>query len=131
MKIKLNKDVKWLEPYLKAADSFVPIRRISSVIGYQVPFYKTERQYGSITVHYDKNQININLLIKTQDLNQGIHKNARMANVLDSLAHELAHLLEWEHTPEHLMLQAKLLMCFAKVSKELKVKDLSLRLKNV
>jgi len=43
--------------------------------------------------------------------------------VLITLAHELAHLKHWEHTPEHFKLQTQILARFAKVLKDLGIKD--------
>lgn len=115
---KFYKNVKFLEPYFKAAANLVPLDKVKQIKGYYVRLGSVERGYGAILRANNNKTFNITIKIK-----QSSGQKEYLIVVLDTLAHELAHLKHWEHTPGHMKLQSKILIEFAKVAKQLNVKD--------
>ena len=122
--MKYTKNVLWLQPFVESVEHLLPEHRIKIIRGYHVAKGLEEQTFGSTIKEGRKCSINIRL----KDLvTKRKHSNSRIATVLDTLAHELSHVAHWEHTPEHFLLQAKILVKFARVLKKLNVKDTSLR----
>lgn len=127
---KYSRNTRWMKPYVEAVRDIVPLSRLQEVIGFKVPLDKSE-QCSATIIRYTGAWYKITLrlwdpkyknlggrkFLKTQ------HKRSDFASVLDSLAHELAHMIHWDHTPEHLILQSKILIRLARVAKKLGVKD--------
>jgi len=120
---KFFKNVQFLEPYFNSAKNLVPIEKVKYIKGYSVINGLIERGYGAILRNRDNKTFNITLKIK-----QSNGQNEYLIVVLDTLAHELAHLVHWEHTAEHLELQTQILNRFSKVAKQLGVQDTYMRI---
>lgn len=128
-KISFHKDLEWLKPFLFIARQDVPIHAIKRVNGFRVPFDKEELTHASITT---TNGRSFNINIRYQDqTRERIYRTPTLSFILDSLAHELAHLVHWKHDYKHLQLQSKLLYKFSLVLKELGIDDSSTRNFNV
>jgi hypothetical protein len=133
-KTKFNKNVAWLEPFFAKAKGLVPIHKVSAIKGFSVPLEKTECVDGQMTKHED-GYIVITLRTHNQILraNQNgtntayRHKRRMICDVLLVLAHELAHLKYWEHTPEHWELECKIIRRFISELKRRGVKDITTR----
>lgn len=129
-KIKYGSKVAWMKDYVKAAASTVDLSRLREIKGYQVPLDKLPVSSASI-IKDPGGWCNILIRItKPEYANMGNGKFKAIkqlpedfAFLLDSLAHELAHLEHWEHTPAHLKLQAQILVKFAEVAERKGVKD--------
>lgn len=124
MKTKYNKNVKWLKPFVEAASKYINVKKITKVKGFRIPFSLQELTYATVTINR-KNEISINVRIFNQLKVKGKnkHKPASIAQILEHLAHELAHLGEWEHSPAHFELTARIQLEFAKVLRKLKIED--------
>lgn len=120
--IKYNKDVLWLKPFVEAAKSLIPFRKITNVKGYQVQAGLKELAEGS-TLQDDKGRYSINLLTFSYNRDKREHRRKPMYSTLDTLAHELAHTVHWEHTDKHYELQARIMLRFAKVIKKMGIID--------
>ncbi len=120
--MKIQRNIQFLEPFIQSASKLVNLNKINKVNGYVVAANKFSHQKASITRHGNKFNINLNL---SDDSGQ----NEYLAVFLDSLAHELSHLSEWEHGPDHLELQAAILGRFAKVLRKQGVKNTYRRIK--
>src|ERR1700679_2817310 len=97
MKTKLSKNVSFLAPFLKGLGKIVPISKVAYIRGYRVAKGLNEKADASIVRHsYSKYSINL----KTQALVNGnkLHKYETLEKVLLELAHELAHLKDWNHS---------------------------------
>lgn len=125
--IKIHSKLKWLKPYLKSVEDIVPLKSLKRIRGYKVPVYKEELNDASI-IKYSKNNYSINLRIANNMSGEG-YKKAFFSPILLNLSHEISHLVHWDHTPEHLILEAKIYVRFAKVAKRLKIKDTWSRIK--
>jgi WLM domain len=121
--IKYHKDVLWLQPFVEAAARFVKIEKITHVRCLKTPLNREEQSYATISVDCEKKTKNISLNIKMQ-----MHKFEKVGNnlysvkgykaldkwvILDSLAHELAHMKHWVHDAKHFRLQSKIMVMFA------------------
>lgn len=128
--MKLSRNMEWSLPFLEAAADLVPLHTVSVVRGYSVPVGKEPTTEGAIT-HYTDGSITITVMLTgyTVSKDTGERMGASFEVALLTLAHELAHLVHWEHTPEHLLLTARLLQRFARVARQEGVQDTSRRLK--
>lgn len=125
--IYYSKNVKWLKPFVDAVKDSVPTNRIKSIRGYRVPLKLDQDGYAQITQYEGERKYCITLRIfdveRTPVTRRKKHTKTRCETILISLAHELAHLVYWEHTPEHFDYQARILQKFSKVLEKYKIKD--------
>jgi hypothetical protein len=123
--MKLSSNMSWAAPFLDAVEDLVPMERVTEVKGYTVAFGKRERQEASILEAGGRFRIQLLLTENEGPTRRGLH----LENLLAALAHELAHTVHWPHTPEHLLLTAKILQRFARVARKEGVQDTSRRLR--
>lgn len=135
--MKFYANVRFLEPYVKAAKGLAPIHKLVVVKGYSVPLDKESlsdgslgrddarryalriRLYGAQTRKIEKPK---NSFQKTR------HDRLCWEHVLWTLAHELAHLKHWDHTADHAILTGKIFTRLARKARDLGVEDLSSRI---
>lgn len=130
-----TKDVAWLEPYYKAALVALPKRKVlTKVSGYKVQLEKLENSFGSCSTSDDKNyRIAICTHVQELERKQGTlrrvkqHRHRYIDDILIVFAHELAHMVHWEHTPKHWDLQHRISRLFTKVMVEQGVSELVTR----
>lgn len=126
MKTKLTKNVSFLKPFLEGIGSLVPLGNVSVIRGYRVAKRLNERSYASIIRHSKKNY---SVNIQTQFLvdNGKNYSYSTLERILLSLAHELAHLKDWEnpdwHSATHFKLQSKIMLHFAEKLRKTGIKD--------
>lgn len=130
MKTKLTKSVTFLEPFLKGLQPIIPMHKVSHIRGYRVAKGLNERGQASIIRHSTK-RYTINLKVEALVDGNKQHEYQTIEQILLDLAHELAHLKEWQHTPEHFKLQAKVMLHFAKLLKVNDIKDHSRRINSL
>jgi len=128
MKTKLTSNVSFLSPFLKGLGRIVPIERVSSVKGYRVTKGLTERQQASI-IRHSQRKYSINL--KVQALKNKKYEYPTLEQVLLDFSHELAHLIEWHHTPEHFRIQSKIMLHFAKQLRNNGIKEHNVRINRI
>lgn len=129
-KTQYDKNTRWLKPYVESATGLAPLHRLAYLKAYKVPLEKAERAAAS-TIKINQIMFGINLTlwshsfkkIKGRKMKKTNHRRLDLAFILDSVAHELAHMVHWDHTPAHLELTARILVRLAKKAKELGVKD--------
>ena len=130
-KIKIDEDLAWFAPYLtKAARLGLPIYRIKEVVGYYVPETKQERQLAAIhDLGHGKYKITI---VKWRQQWKRTRKGSSFEvsgwvrcdqqhyfeSTIESLAHEISHMLHWEHTADRWILEKKIALAFAKLAKK-------------
>jgi len=128
--IDIDKDLEWLAPYImEAKRAGVPIWRIEKIVGYYVPLDKVENQHAAIIKDGNK-KATITILKKRQvySSDNGVayasgyedaHKKYHFEFTLNSLAHELSHIVYWEHNADRFIEEARLFKRFASLSKRL------------
>lgn len=122
-KIKFTKNVAWLKPFVHAARRKVPLKTIKSIRGYQVPKGKHETTYGSTTYFKKEGWKKAHICLLIRDRRTGKLEPSRAETILLTLIHELAHVVHWEHTPEHFKLQGELVILFYDLLKKSGIKD--------
>jgi predicted metal-dependent hydrolase len=127
--IILSKKLEWLRPYLDAAKGLVNTDKLKAITHYTVPISKVKHTEACL-IRYDTKNYKMTITLydhKRVKLPNGkfkmTHKRHRLSYILDSLAHELAHLKYFDHRPEHIVLQCKILARMAKVAKKLQITD--------
>ena len=96
-------------------------KRVSRISGYLVPVGKHLRAMGRC--HSKGRRYNITVALNhTRGF---VSIPLSLEDVLITVAHELAHTVEWEHTPKHLALTTHYLKIFARVAKRIGIKDTS------
>lgn len=129
-KIKYNKKVEWLRPFVESAKDLIPLKQIINVSGYRVKRGQVEQSYGS-TVRLSKNKYSINIKIYDLTVDGKNYKGSHIYMILDTLAHELAHVKAgFDHTPEHYELTARIALKFSHILEENGIIDTSMRVLN-
>lgn len=129
MKLRLTKNVEFLKPFLKGL-RLIQLSKVSTIRGYRVGTGLNEQQRASI-IRYSNKKYCINLKVRNLTDHNNSYKHPTIEQILIDLAHELAHLKEWEHTPKHFKLQAKIMLHFSNVLKELDITDHSTRINRI
>lgn len=119
--IRVSPDLAWLFPYIARLQKWDMLKKLAKIRSYRVPLGRYERTYGSITRHRGK--FCISLCTKVQSLDKSCYLLSDKGTILETLAHELAHIIEWEHTPKHFELTARFCLLFSKVMKKTKIQD--------
>ena len=116
--MKVSPELYWLIPYIEIAASRLNISKIKRIRALKVSRCKTkkDRMYG--ICHYDENN-NVSIHIYIDYLkNISVQKNTwRIAKlgkqvILQTLAHELSHMIHHDHTPVRMILECELLIDF-------------------
>jgi hypothetical protein len=121
MKTKFHKSVTWLAPFLKSVGNLVPTDRIKWVKGYSVP--RGKKPKADAYIHMFGNHKTFHINLELSSIKKGKLISPYLYNFLDSFAHEIAHLIHWEHTAEHFKLKNQIQLKFVKVLKQLKIDD--------
>lgn len=131
MKTKLTNNVKFLKPFLKGLSPIVSLKDLKRIQGYRVTKGLIERQNAGITKYMSSRKYVISL--KTQIYSKRKRKFVyeTLEQILLDLSHELAHLLEWEHTSKHFKIQGKIMLHFAEKLKQLNIEDHSLDINRI
>lgn len=130
-KIKLSTHFNWMFPYIKLAwEMGIPIHKLKSISGYSTPPSRLDKVWG--WTHYNKDgTFRIRIMDQFQVLRKDKKKRIYVAGYLDhdykwkfeftlnTLAHELTHLIYYDHSPERFILEQKLMIRFAKLAKKL------------
>lgn len=127
-KTKFHKDLKFLKPFFLSASGLVPIERVKSVRGFKVSVNKEVLTDASIIRFGNNKTFTINMRTHSNYVYSHKQKYEFIAETLINFAHELAHVLYWDHTPEHFKLQAQIMIKFSGVLKKLKIEDTYLRI---
>jgi len=121
--MKFLKNTEFLEPYVKSASRIVNLNKLVSIRAYRVPLSQTAQTDGlCYPLNNGKYKISLRLWAKNERKTR--HVGIPWADALYFLAHELAHLGEWGHTPEHYALQARILKAFSRVAKRYDIVDM-------
>ena len=132
--IHLSDNLSFLKPYILHSRRLgIPIWKIKKIVGYFVSKENgTEQQKAQITRDFNAKQYTISLLTRYQSIVKNKSNNklemTGYLNVpssylyevtLDNLAHELSHLIEWDHTNDRYILEKRLSFSFAYLARNL------------
>ena len=128
--IKFKPAVKPLIPYFLAAMDLIPYEKLEVVRGYNASLTRDDDAYATIWRHTNgRHSIGIRMSDKVTKMARPgwlkVHGKAPRAlwDLLSAFAHELAHLTHWEHTPEHMQLEARIMLRFVRVCKAQKINN--------
>ena len=126
----------WLHPFLEVAQEYVSFNRFRAIESFKVPLEKTHRAYGRC-LHYEyNNTYKIRLLTHRaryrprvkgrcdRQFKAAYYTALSIETILETLAHELAHIKYWEHSLAHHRLTCELHLAFADVCVKIGEKDL-------
>jgi len=117
--MKVSDNMSWTKPFIAIAAMRVPVWKLKAVTGYVIkPGLKIQAQARMYC--HSKSDYRLRFCLNKTEI-------VSLECALTTLAHELAHLVEWEHTPRHLKLTAQLLCDFADLSQVMGVVDTSRR----
>lgn len=124
--MRIAPNMEWVRPYLEAVSDIIPLHRIAEVRGYKVPVSRQPQTEASIIVELQSGRAKIFVMLTGHRIKRnGKRGKATYESLLLALAHELAHLKEWEHTSAHFTLTAKILNRFARVARKQKISNTS------
>lgn len=110
--MKIVKSLEWVRDYINIVSHLLPrikeLKKISSRKANKTYF---QRFHGLIT-YYDKKSFRITLYITYHDVIKGKIASYSKIDILQYLAHELAHLEHWDHSPQHKQLECVILSVF-------------------
>lgn len=108
----ITAELEWMREYVQLVEYLLPkIRQVKKISGKKANPDRSQHFAGLIT-YYDKRSFRICLYTTQRSRNtEAIHPYNTM-DLLATLAHELAHLEHWLHTPEHKQLECTILSIF-------------------
>lgn len=110
--MKISKSLEWTRAYIESVAHLLPrikqLKKISSRRGSKEYF---QHFHGLIT-YFDKKSFRITLYITYHETLKDVIVNYSTIDILQYLAHELAHLEHWDHTTSHKQLECILLGIF-------------------
>lgn len=120
-----SKNMLWLKPFVDSVNDLVPTDRIMRIRDYRVRKGLESLAYGSRLTY--GNRYSINIEPATWNKTEKRYIGVTYQVILDTLAHELAHTIHLEHTPEHFQLQSRILLRFSRILKDNGILDHSIR----
>ena len=137
--IKYIGDMEWARPFVESARDLFPYERLKEIRGYRLPV-SLEAQIDGQTHAYSNGTFSITIRryyrkryrptkasgSRKKRKKQYKHAPVFLAELLQTLAHELAHTANaktWDHTPDHLELELRIMRRFLTVVRQLGIKD--------
>ena len=115
--MKIHKKLGWLKEYIDLAKKILP--QIEYIVLIRELFHqkdKVQRIHASLTQECLLGTYVLSFYTSFKKVlpktGKTLEEKYSKIDILDHLAHELAHLEHWQHTPEHKILEAKLSILF-------------------
>lgn len=122
MNVKLSTELEWLKPYLKRVKNIIPVHKLEKIISGKPREEQIQHSHAQLVTEYNPNTghtkrryITLNLYyMKSRKLKPTLRSKEPFSKIdlLETLAHELAHLKEYKHTPQHKKLENRLCTIF-------------------
>lgn len=123
--MKLSKSLSWLVPYLEEARKSLPEMALLQSVSTRIPNHSKEVQRSHAIINMreykgPREEFSITLFIRKQrfktlyPLKTYTERYSKL-ETLCHLAHELAHLRYWKHTPHHQILTSEITIIFMKI----------------
>lgn len=116
--IKISKELEWIRPYLKKVNHLAPIGRVPKIIAVKASKDKLHNFTALICGDDNSEEIYYISMYLYVYRTKRIKPFARQKSIyskiglLECLAHELSHLIHWEHTVEHKRLENRICNIF-------------------
>lgn len=128
----IDDELAWLAPYFTLAHKLgIPTWRVREIKGYYVALGKMEQQEAATLRDGDQpnKKVTITILKKHQiwarkngkfEVSHYVEadKSYFFEHTLDSLAHELSHIVHWNHTADRFVLEKKVLYSFSQLARK-------------
>lgn len=109
-------ELQWLEPYYERVKHKLGNNNLTRVYAVPLQQDKVSRFLGKCSTYDDKNY---EICLYTeywmiQKLYPLVRVRRRLTtmDILHSFAHELSHMVHWDHTPERMKLECRIMMMF-------------------
>jgi hypothetical protein len=110
--VQIVKEYEWMRDYIDSIKHLLPnIKRLKKISLKKGNKERWQHCHGLIT-YMDGNSYRITLYRNYHDLPSDKIKAYSTIDLLQYLAHELAHLEHWDHTPDHKQLECILMQIF-------------------
>lgn len=104
----ITKELEWIRPYVASVEYLLPrLTQVKKITGKKALSDRGQHFVG-IIIYYNKKSIRICLYTSYKDRNTSKVIKYDTMDILGTLAHELAHLEYWTHTPDHKQLECKI-----------------------
>ena len=117
--MRIHKNLIWLKSYILDAKHIIPrVRDIKLVKELFHQKGKIQRVEGSLTYDFLFGKYTLSLYgsykkeVRIDPNLEMVIRPYSKIDILNTLAHELAHLKHWDHTPEHKLLESELTILF-------------------
>jgi len=120
--IEISEELEWTREYIAAARRIIPnINNLTKIVARKPRIYdkSIQRTVGLCSIYRGKYSISIQTRRKVHELD-GTYKVRHFTRIelLCTLAHELAHLLDLDHTPDHKELECRITGIFMRKLKK-------------
>jgi hypothetical protein len=106
------RELEWMRGYIDTVTHLLPkIRQLKKISSKKGNKEKWQHFHGLIT-YFDKKSFRITLYSTYHDMPSDKIVNYSTIDLLQYLAHELAHLEHWDHTPQHKQLECIIMGIF-------------------
>lgn len=118
--MKLSKNIEWFRPYLDKVSHLVPLNELDKIISIKPRKNQVKKHHAQLVENYNdgvlfQKYISINLyswrLVGLAPAKRTLLPFSKI-DLLNYLAHELAHLVDWNHTPRHNLIQSQITIIF-------------------
>ena len=116
--IKISKELEWIRPYLKKVNHLVPVGRVPKILAVKAKKDKLHNHKAVICKDDDTGEmLYISLYLYVYRTKRLIpHSRYKVTyskiDLLIHLAHELSHIVNWDHTPQHKHLENRMCNIF-------------------
>lgn len=118
-KIQIAKKVAWVAPYLECAKHLYPSERLLKITCRSMNKKTTQVAVATTTTEDNNKTFRIHLLLSRQGCKVLKNGKTKMSfrrftklEILAHLAHELAHMIHWDHTVERQILESRIIIEF-------------------
>jgi hypothetical protein len=112
MKIVISPKFEWMRPYLEAGSYLLPPGKSITRLGYWSLNGKYGKNSHAAIITNDDLEHRVYMKDMYQRRNMTHPAPFSKIDLLKTLAHEMAHTADWEHTPAHGRLEAQLSALF-------------------
>lgn len=108
----ISKNLEWVRDYISEVEHLVPkVKYLKRISGREASETQIQRIHGIFT-YADGRNYRIMLYTTRQVLSEGKIRPYNTVELLGTLAHELSHMLDLNHTPERMKLECAIMTQF-------------------